>query len=88
MQILGYILVMQQRNINVFSFEPSVFNLEVLAKNIYYNKIEDKVVLVPIAISNSNTIQTFNMSSIEHGGAMSNLGKDIYDQSGKLLENF
>ena len=71
---------------NVYSFEPSVFNLEGLAKNIYYNKIEDKVVLVPIAISNSNTIQTFNMSSIEHGGAMSNLGKDIYDQSGKLLE--
>ena len=75
-----------KKNINVFSFEPSVFNLEVLAKNIYYNKVEDKVVLVPIAISNSNTIQTFNMSSIEHGGAMSNLGKDIYDQSGKLLK--
>lgn len=36
----------------VFSFEPSIFNLEVLGKNIFLNKLDDKVLIIPNPLSN------------------------------------
>ena len=74
------------KNINVLSFEPSVFNLEILAKNIFKNKLENRVSIIPIALSNDNNIQLFNMSNVNYGGAMSSLGENIYDQDANLLK--
>ena len=37
---------------SVFSFEPSIFNLELLGRNCSVNKVEDKVVIFPIALLN------------------------------------
>ena len=39
------------RNCNVFAFEPSIFNLELLARNIYLNSLQEKITIVPIALS-------------------------------------
>ena len=39
------------KNSSVYAFEPSFFNLEFLARNIYYNKLVQKISIIPIALS-------------------------------------
>ena len=39
------------RSCLVFAFEPSVFNLEFLARNIYMNNLSNNIVIVPLALS-------------------------------------
>ncbi len=75
-----------KKKINVMSFEPSVFNLEILAKNVFKNNLENLITIVPIAISNSTQIKSFNMSNINYGGAMSSLEKNLYNQDGIQLK--
>tara|TARA_A100001015_G_C14967861_1_gene703791 strand:- start:376 stop:1194 length:819 start_codon:yes stop_codon:yes gene_type:complete len=70
------------KKINVISFEPSVFNLEILAKNIFKNRLENKITIVPLALSNTTGIKNFNMSSTEQGGAMSSLAEKLFNQDG------
>lgn len=73
------------KNTKTFSFEPSVFNLEFLAKNIFLNKLESNINIIPMALSDSNGINTFNMSNILWGGALSTFSKS-YDQNGGELD--
>lgn len=61
----------------VYAFEPSIFNLELLAKNIYINSLSDKIVIIPFPISDKLNISNFFMSSTEWGGALSTFGKNI-----------
>jgi FkbM family methyltransferase len=72
------------RNATTFSFEPSVFNLELLAKNINVNNLEKKINIFPIALSDCNSINMFNMSNTEWGSALSTFSKS-YDANGKDL---
>ena len=72
------------KNTKTFSFEPSVFNLEFLSKNIFINNLENNINIVPIALSDSNGINTFNMSNILWGGALSTFSK-TYDANGLEL---
>lgn len=71
------------RNCEVYAFEPSVFNLEVLARNIFINgctKAGDtkkgRVVIVPIALSNRTALNNMKLSSTEWGGALSTFGEN------------
>ena len=75
-----------KKNCNkVIAFEPSFFNLELLSKNIHINNLSEKVVIVPLALTNKQEIQNFNMSSTELGGAISTFGSNLsYD--GKTFE--
>lgn len=87
----------------VFSFEPSVFNLELLSRNIFINGLSDKISIVPISVSglnDFNTFNTFNMGSTEWGGSQSTFGENIgydgqeinkifeYKTVGLTLDNF
>jgi FkbM family methyltransferase len=74
----------KKNNINVYAFEPSVFNIDQLAKNIIINKVSEKIVIIPLPLSNSSQINKFNMSNMETGGALSTFGEE-YDQSGQPL---
>lgn len=65
----------------VYSFEPSVFNLELLARNINLNDLQDRIVIVPIALTNKTGVQKFKMSNISWGSALSTFGED-FDQFG------
>lgn len=56
------------RNCRVYAFEPSVFNLELLAKNIFLNGLQNRITIVPIALSDSLAVNTFRMSNTELGG--------------------
>ena len=75
----------KKKNCKVFSFEPSVFNLDLLAKNIHLNSLSKKIVIVPNPLTNINKISEFNMSTIEAGGALSTFG-ETYTHDGTEIE--
>ena len=59
----------------VFAFEPSIFNLELLARNIVLNGLQDSITVMPMALSESSGTDTLHMSMIDWGGAMSTFGQ-------------
>ena len=69
----------------VFAFEPSVFNLELLARNIVLNSLQENITLMPMALSESSGIDTLHMSMTEWGGAMSTFGQ-TYTYDGKPMD--
>jgi FkbM family methyltransferase len=71
-------------NCRVFAFEPSVFNLEILARNIHLNELTDLVTIVPLPLSDELSINRLNMTSVSWGGAMSTFGQS-YGHDGKIL---
>tara|TARA_B100001123_G_C15332328_1_gene1031643 strand:+ start:449 stop:1291 length:843 start_codon:yes stop_codon:yes gene_type:complete len=76
----------KKTNAKAYSFEPSVFNLELLSKNIFLNAISDKVVVVSFPLNENLSIQPFYMSSTEWGGALSTFGKNI-GHDGKAMNS-
>ena len=76
----------RKRNCKVIAFEPSVFNLELLSKNIYLNSLSKNVIIVPTPISNETKTAEFNMSSTEAGGALSTFG-ETYTHDGTRINN-
>ena len=68
------------RSCLVFAFEPSVFNLEFLARNIYMNNLSNTIVIVPLALNENINIASFRMTTTEWGGALSSFKHDFgYD---------
>lgn len=61
----------KSRGCAVFAFEPSVFNLELLARNIALNNLQDAVTIVPIPLSGGTGVNRFQMSTTSWGGALS-----------------
>ncbi len=59
------------RNIDVWAFEPSVFNLEILARNINLNKLSNKISILPFALCDKNGISQMQLTTTEWGGALS-----------------
>ncbi len=74
----------KSRACRVFAFEPSVFNLELLARNIFLNELTDKATIVPLPLTSSLGINKLSMSSVEWGGALSTFGQE-YGHDGRLL---
>ena len=75
----------EKKSCKVVAIEPSIFNLEILAKNVALNNAERLVTIFPIALTNQNSQGLFSMSSDEVGGALSTFGKD-YGYDGKKLD--
>ena len=76
------------RNCRVYSFEPSVFNLETLARNINLNGLSDHITIFPLPLCMKMEIQTLNMTSMEWGGALSTFGKDFGHDGKKMHKVF
>ena len=72
-------------NCRVFAFEPSVFNLEVLARNIHLNLLSDLVTIIPLPLSSELSINKLNMTSTSWGGAMSTFGES-YGHDGNDID--
>lgn len=70
----------KSKSINVFAFEPSVFNLEQLARNINLNKLVDLVTIFQIPLSDKNGLGKFRLGASDWGGSGSvfneNFGSD------------
>jgi len=73
---------------SVYAFEPSVFNLELLARNIFLNDLQGNIVIVPVALSDRVGPSLFKMSSTAWGGALSTFGQDFDQHGGKLRSIF
>ncbi len=66
-----------QRRCRVVAIEPSIFNLELLARNLHLNTIHEKVILLPLALSDEMGSNLLRMTSTDWGGALSTFGKNI-----------
>ena len=75
------------RGYNVVAVEPSVFNLEILARNIHLNELSHLITIVPVALSQETGPATLNMSSTstKWGGSLSSFGVE-YGFDGSPLD--
>jgi len=71
---------------NVYSFEPSVFNLRQLGKNISINALSQRITIISNPLSNKTGSATFINSNIEEGGALNAFGVN-YGHDGKPINN-
>ena len=75
----------KKRNCKIWAFEPSVFNLELLARNIYLNELTNNICIVPIALSDKLGSSQMHMTSTEWGGALSTFGES-YGWDGEEIQ--
>ncbi|MGH8129696.1 MAG: FkbM family methyltransferase [Steroidobacteraceae bacterium] len=73
----------KRSNSRVFAFEPSVFNLELLARNVHRNEVD--VCIVPLALFSAAKTDYLNLSTTEHAGALSAFGVE-YGGAGEKLD--
>jgi FkbM family methyltransferase len=73
------------RQCRVIAFEPSVFNLELLARNIFLNGLTDKVTMVSLPLCARVAESTLNMTSTLWGGALSTFGEP-YGFDGQTMD--
>jgi FkbM family methyltransferase len=71
---------------SVYSFEPSVFNLRQLAKNISINNMSDRITILSNPLSNITGVATFMNGNTDEGGALSAFGVN-YGYDGKLIND-
>lgn len=74
------------RECQVYAFEPSVFNLELLARNIFLNSVQKRVTICPFALSDVSGVNSFRLSTTAWGGALSAFGAS-FDQNGAPLKD-
>ena len=67
----------KRQNCRVWAFEPSVFNLELLARNISVNGLSKQICIVPAALSDNLGSSQMRMTTTEWGGALSTFGQDF-----------
>ena len=75
----------KSKECKTYCFEPSVFNLEILARNIFLNKLNSKIIIMPFAVSNKMSEADLNMTSMEMGGALSSYDK-TYGEDGEEMK--
>ena len=76
------------KNINVYAFEPSVFNLEILTKNIFLNQLSNNVTIVPFPLTDKLKETEFKMTSADWGASLSTFGQDYKHDGTKLKKEF
>lgn len=74
------------RKCKVWAFEPSVFNLELLARNIYLNNLYGDVCIVPLPLSSAVGASLMKMTTTEWGGALSVFGEN-FGWNGKKIND-
>ena len=72
------------RGCRVIAFEPSIFNLELLARNISLNSLTGRITVVSLPLSEALGVSTLNLSTTEWGGALCSFGQD-YGHDGRPL---
>ena len=76
------------KNINVYAFEPSVFNLEILTKNIFLNQLSNNVTIVPFPLTDKLKETEFKMTAVDWGSSVSTFGKNYKHDGSKLKAQF
>ena len=78
----------KKRECRVIAFEPSVFNLELLARNLFLNGLQDRVSIVPLALSDKLAVNQMRMTTTEWGGALSTFGQNFGWDGQALAQTF
>lgn len=66
----------------IFAFEPSFLNTRVLSRNISINKLNNKIKIIQLPLSNkTNKILEMSETTFEEGGAFNNFGEKINSKS-------
>jgi FkbM family methyltransferase len=73
------------RQCRVLAFEPSVFNLELLARNVFLNGLTERVTIVPLPLCEKTTQSELNLTTTAWGGALSSFGS-LTAHDGTALE--
>lgn len=76
------------RKMQVFAFEPSPFNIEFLAKNIWLNNLESQITVIPIALSDKAAKAPLFMKSIEWGNSGSTFGENYGERGQPIAVEF
>jgi FkbM family methyltransferase len=71
---------------NVYSFEPSVFNLKQLAKNISVNSLSKQIHVISNPLSDKTGFAPFINSNVSEGGALNSFGV-TYGFDGNEIDN-
>jgi FkbM family methyltransferase len=61
----------------VYAFEPSVFNLELLARNSVLNNQADKICIIPLPLCDKIGNNVMRLTTTEWGGALSTFDKEF-----------
>ena len=77
----------KRANANVYSFEPSVFNIEILSKTIFINSLTKKITIVFFPLSEGLNIKNFYVSNKDYGGALANFGDETLLNDTKREKN-
>ncbi len=76
----------KNENSKTISFEPSTSNLRVLSRNISLNNLQNKIEIMPLALTNQNNIfLNMNEKSFVEGGALNSFG-ETYNFEGKQFD--
>ena len=67
----------KKRKCSVIAFEPSVFNLEILARNLFLNDVKEWVTIAPIALNDVLGPNFMRLTSTDWGGSCSTFDKNV-----------
>ena len=76
------------KNCSVYAFEPSVFNLEILTKNVFLNQLSNNVTIAPFPLTNKLKETEFKMTAVDWGSSVSTFGTNYKHDGSKLKEQF
>ena len=82
------IYAVKARNARVYAFEPSVFNLELLARNCFLNQCQKQVVIMPIALNDTMGANQVLMTTTAWGGALTTFGRNFGWDGKKIKTEF
>ena len=74
------------RKVSVFSFEPVASNLEMLKQNIWLNRLENLITVIPLPLSNITGVQKLHLPSLEYGVSQVTFGVN-HDFEGKEVDS-
>ncbi len=84
----SYSLYAAKKGIMTFAFEPEYLNLSLLYENIFLNKLEERCIPIPIALSDMTKMDVFHLKSISRGDALHSIGRKSYALENPEKSNF
>jgi FkbM family methyltransferase len=76
------------RECRVFAFEPSVFCIEHLARNVWLNNLQHAITVVPNPLSSNTQPNLLKLSKREYGGAANAFGTNIGQDGTEIKVKF
>jgi len=83
-----YSIYAAKKGNEVYGFEPSFFNLEVIARNININNLKDSFFVLPIALNDNSKMSELKLTSSIWGSAHSTFDKNYGSDGDKIEQKF